>query len=608
MKSKVQADYLFWIGIMVSTLIFSPAMLDLTLIPRFVSLSLFLFASLFLIKKNVKDIKIEFDLILISYVAYCLFNGLSAFWAINKAEALFQSSKTLLAFSVFCFTYLILKQGTFTLIEKLIKFSVMLVFAECLVVLIQFINIPELKTDSLYALSGLNGHKNLLASFLFLNLFFLIKGIRDFRSTWKVLTILALLLNLFLLIFLKTKAVWIGLVVFSILLILLFGVSRLRKKLQLKPQFLFIVCLIVANVFFLLVLKPLSHRSLPLINSNTSSGQSQALNLEQERLVLWQKTYAVFEQQPLIGVGAGNWQINFQNAGLSGLWRAEDLNFTFQRPHNDFLWILSETGILGFNLFLIFILTLVLSLGRFSLQNDQSKSDFLEPKLLLAFIVAYYCISFFDFPMERMEHLIWINILLGLAYYYSKEQKIVKVYSEINFSRALHLTYMLCLLFVCVIGILRYKGEYYIKKVYTNKNNQNYFEVIKCGEKAQSFAYTLDPTSLPIAWYTGNAYASSQNFQKGHHEFLKAYRLNPFNRNVLNDLASSYAYIGKVDSAKALYIEASRISPRFDDPKLNLTALYIQEKNFKKAKEILKTIYHDSERRSKYQSFVDMQP
>lgn len=608
MKRNLQASYLFWIGIMVSTLIFSPVMLDLTLLPRFVSLSLFLLASFFLVKKSTQEFHIELDLIVVSYFAYCLFNCLSVFWAINKAEAMFQSSKTLLAFFVFCFTYLILKQGKFDLIKKLIQFSVVLVFAECLVVVIQFMYLPEINNDALYALSGLNSHKNLLASFLFLNLFFLIKGLRDFKSVWKIATSIALVLNLFLIIVLKTKAVWLGMAVFTVVYALLIILQKFNLKNRIKPAILLVLVVVGANIFFLLILKPLVTKSLPLITGESKSGQVQALNLEQERLVLWQKSYEVFEQQPLFGVGAGNWQINFQEAGLSGLWRAEDLNFTFQRPHNDFLWILSETGVIGFNLFLIFLLCLLLSLGRFSLQKDETKNTSTESKLLFAFICAYYCISFFDFPMERVEHLIWINVLLGLAYYSVKEEKIPAVYIEMKVSKWPSSLAILSLIFICILGLLRYKGEYYTKELYNDKNAANNFELIKDAEKAGSFVYDLDPTSLPLSWYSGNAYALSQNFKKAHQHFLMAYQLNPYNRNVLNDLASSYAYTGKTDSAKQMYIEASRISPRFDDPKLNLAAIYIQEKNYKEAKKVLTSLYHDSERRSKYQAFVDMQP
>ena len=85
----------------------------------------------------------------------------------------------------------------------------------------------------------------------------------------------------------------------------------------------------------------------------------------------------------------------------------------------------------------------------------------------------------------------------------------------------------------------------------------------------------------------------------------EAYLYNPFNRNVLNDLGSSYSVNGNDSLAIKYYTESARVSPRFDDPKLNLAAIYIKQKKFIKADSCLKTIFHDSERRTQYQKMVD---
>jgi tetratricopeptide (TPR) repeat protein len=155
------------------------------------------------------------------------------------------------------------------------------------------------------------------------------------------------------------------------------------------------------------------------------------------------------------------------------------------------------------------------------------------------------------------------------------------------------------------IGILRHQGEYHTRKMYDEKNKANYNGVIAESRAARSFAYSLDPTSVPLAWYAGNAFAALQNYTASHEQFLAAYRLNPYNRNVLNDLGSSFVIKNETESAKQLYEEAARISPRFDDAKLNLVAVYIQEKNYVKANEYLHSLLHDSERRSNYQKLVD---
>jgi tetratricopeptide (TPR) repeat protein len=141
--------------------------------------------------------------------------------------------------------------------------------------------------------------------------------------------------------------------------------------------------------------------------------------------------------------------------------------------------------------------------------------------------------------------------------------------------------------------------------MYDQKKIANNAGVLQQGKKALNFAYSIDPTSLPIKWYTGNSYAVLGNFEQAKVDLISAKNKNPYNRNVLNDLASAYINTNQRDSAIYYYLEASRISPRFDDPKLNLVTIYFNQKQFEKADSCLKTLLHDSERRTKYQKMVN---
>jgi Tfp pilus assembly protein PilF len=62
---------------------------------------------------------------------------------------------------------------------------------------------------------------------------------------------------------------------------------------------------------------------------------------------------------------------------------------------------------------------------------------------------------------------------------------------------------------------------------------------------------------------------------------------------------------GDTAGAKKYYAESARISPRFDDAKLNLAAIYISEQNYNRADSLLDSLFHDSERRTSYQRIVD---
>ncbi len=605
MQKQLAVPKLFLISVIVSSLVFSPFVLDFTLVSRLITFSISILIALYFLYKSDEEIKINIDIILLAYSAYIFFCSLSIFWSINKAESIFEISKLTMSFFAFLFTFFSLKKVNNFFIEKLLKFSILLFFIGMAAVFYQYFTIKNLNKESLYLITGLNGHKNLYSSFLFLNLFFLIKAFYTLPKIWRGASAVSIVLTLIFILLLKTKAVWIGLIIMGLACSVLYIYKLSKRKSKINFYLGLSLSIISANLFFLFFFQPIINKG---INYNTQIkllDKTSKAELDNERLILWSKSYQMFKKNPILGVGMGNWQINFPDQTLSGLWRAEDLNITFQRPHNDFLWVLCETGIIGFNLFLFLLLSLLLLL----LQTLKSLSGYINSSfdviLCFGFIAGYFTIALFDFPKERIEHTIWINIIFGISYYYIRKYNPSHIFIEFKVIRSTYIIPFIALLTIVTIGFLRYKGEYYTRKMYDYKNSNQYIKVLAAGKSALSFAYTIDPTSIPINWYTGNARVKLGDYQHAQNDFILAYGYNPFNRNVVNDLASLFASTAKIDLAKKYYIETARISPRFDDPKLNLTAIYINENNFKMADECLKSILHDSERRTSYQKMVD---
>lgn len=604
MKKHFLSLRFFVTGLFISTIIVSPFVLDFTLTARFVSLSFFSLLSIWLLFKN-QTLKINFDIITLSYILFVLFSTLSISWANTKSEAIFDSAKLIVGFTVFGLTVYYLNTDRNRFLSLLSKIPALIFFVAIVAGTIQLLTVPDLKKDSMYLITGINGHKNLYSSFIFLNLFFLFAALPKVNKPWKIINVVCIALAFCMIIILRTKAVWIAI---AVSLMVFSAAYFFRNKKLPKVNIVLVVgaFVLLANIFFISVLQPLISKG---IKSNATiialkPEMRQQSELDNERLVLWDKTYGVFQKHRVSGIGAGNWQINFPDETLKSLWRAEDLNYTFQRPHNDWLWILSETGLIGFNLFLLFLFSLLVLCGN-AIQNTSVRFVQIELAGCLAAITGFYTISFFDFPKERIEHTIWINIIFAITYFHIKQCGLLKTYGSLPANTLNKMVVVLLLTFIFTIGLLRYKGEYYTRKMYDQKKINNFSGVITNGEKAESFAYSIDPTSLPVCWFKGNAYAALANYPKAHREFEKAYQLNPYNRNVLNDLASSFVFLNEQESAKKLYEEAARISPRFDDPKLNLAAQYIRQQNYQKADEVLKSILHDSERRSNYQKMVD---
>ncbi len=107
--------------------------------------------------------------------------------------------------------------------------------------------------------------------------------------------------------------------------------------------------------------------------------------------------------------------------------------------------------------------------------------------------------------------------------------------------------------------------------------------VIENTKDLESIFYTIDPTTIPISWYTGVAFFNLNQFQTAIPFFEKAYRTNPYNVNVLSNYAACYTKLNAFQKATVLYKKALLISPRFDELRLNLCVVYYKQRKYKEA-------------------------
>jgi O-antigen ligase len=599
--------YLF--GILVSSIIVSWQVLDISLVPRFLCLAVFLLLLVPVLFHQLKNRSLQITPIWLVYGGYVLIACMSLAWCHNISENLFENYKLVLGFTVCAISAYLYQTDSQRFLSGLSTVSVIIVSVLIIISVRQLLQLPELNNDTRYAITGLNGHKNLLSSFLFLNLPFLTWGIVKKKGLVRLCYSAVMIGALLLLIILRTKAVFLGVagMLLFIVAISSFSKRQSRSKFTIRWGYQLIAFLAAALVFFIWVLpisiKPVVERNKEII---LQKDRARA-ELDQERLLLWKKTYTLIERHPIVGVGSGNWQIFFPDAGLNDIYRAEDLNFTFQRPHNDFLWIFSELGIVGFLMYMLLIGLIFLAIFKAISDKGLSfKQRLLSPTVLLGGVLTGYCIiSFFDFPKERIEHSLFLNIVLALIIVETQKNTGLTVLFRLKCNAPVKWVLILVFGFGVFLGYKRFVGEWHTRKLYDARQIKQPLRVLQEAQKAFSWAYSIDPTSIPLHWYMGNACVDLGNPQQALPYFEKAYAYNPYNRNVLNDLASANSVMGNVREAIEIYNEALRISPRFDEPKLNLVALLIREANYKEADAYLQTLCHDSPRRTEYQTIVN---
>ncbi len=573
--------------------------LDYTLAPRFSATSLALaFVVIYLLLANRKltfPSKLWIPLGL--YLAYYLISLLSILYATNKAEAIFDSQRTGLGLVVFvCFVLCIGNK----FIEEITVLKILLLagLVVSAVAIYQLIGLAEINADSLYTVKSYSGHKNLLSGLLLLFLIptklFFFRGERF----WKLLCALLLVLVISLLFLLKTKSVWLGIIFSGGLVGLVYVLGKKNRKLN--------YLLVVTAALSLLVIALVS------VSSNQATkeiknkiGIEKLLNNEtaNERLLLWSKTLTLIKHNKWMGVGAGNWPICYPSVSVVGLWRVERMNVTFQRPHNDFLWVLSETGMVGFLLYYGFVLWILLFLGQTYFGNKQSGA---LPLIYLFIIISYLVFSFFDFPKERIEHTVLLSIIFSMLFVNFEWPKLTKqnTYLSIRVMKIILILFIFSLTLNIIIGYYRIRGEHFSGQANNCRLKGDAKGIIENCDQASSYFYTVDPTTMPIKWYRGIADFSSRNYNQALVDFYSAYKVHPYNQHVLNNLGSTFEVLNHHQEAKLFYQKALDVNVSFDEPKLNLAAICFNEGDYERAMEWTKTTVEESERKSYYLKII----
>ncbi len=551
-----------------------PQVMDFMLVPRFLVGSVALIFLIVLIPIATKQ-KQEVHFIFIVYFLYYLLNIFSASWAFSLSEALFESQKIIIGILIFFLTIFFLKQQK----NFEIKLYTVIGIITSIYIFVSLIQIATQKTFSfseMYNISSLNGNKNLFSSFLFLLLAFNLSGIKTHSGKIKKLLIVNSCLSIILIVILQTRAVWIALVVS----IIIYGILTFRelKQQSKKSILIFIGILFIIGISSFLFLY--ESGNLPKFRNQLNITKYTSSESGRERLVLWKKTAGLIKEHPVIGCGAGNWQFNIGSQTIIALENDELKDITFQRPHNDFLWIWSETGTLGILLFLIVYLYILgyAVISHLKTQDREAKTN----ALFIAALSGYLVISFFDFPKERIEHLMFSNIVLAILFIKSKTES-KKLVFQIRIPGYLKVVVISLLTLNLFIGVSRIRGEMNTLKMINAKMDGRWNDVIEFSDKAMSVFYSSDPMSMPVSWYRGLAYFHLKNYSESVAEFSEALSLNPFNKDILSDMGSAQLKSSEPEMAKKYYLEALRISPDFDTPKFNLAVIFLNEKKYEEA-------------------------
>lgn len=598
--------------------------MDITLMPRTMALGLFLLVFSLIIFGKVHFPKYQFTALrswLFPVVlGYLLITIISVVWAVNHRESFFDMARTTLFLYVLGFAAVM-----FTTVEdwkertpKLVAIASLIAFV---IGIVQYYNKVFLESSStlpdgretIYAVIGVMSHKNEFSNALMLMLPFLGYGAYSFKKTWRFISIAALVLTFVMILILKTRAVWVGIAGagFLISAMLVFFGNRVKLHRTWRMVVAGVMIAGIAGIAYIYAL-PEQEDDFSLLGRVKNITNLQSAH-NTSRIKVWQATVEMIRENPWKGVGAGNWQMLIAPYCKGMFSSIAALNWG--RPHNDFLWVWAEKGIIGIILYLAIFGLGLFYLFRAFFRHPDVKARMLA-LLFIGGIISYLAISFFSFPYERINHTVYLALMMAGAI--TLNHGIIK-HKPFQPRRTTWLLISLLLLgFSALYGYKATMMEYSMKKTIAAENRGRFEEAIQYANESKNAFRSLNPMAYPPEYYVaksdyqigkqlierGDQDAGLNRYQMSLEGFEHTLELFPGNvwtisrmGLIYNDLGSIYEARGEKERSREQYLKMLKnlqymleLVPNLVQERKAMAGVYFRLGEYQKAIETLKMI------------------
>ena len=590
---------------------YSEKMVDPVIISEFTALSVFLLGfSIYGIRSKGNgpflQAPVLFDLWFFRfYIAFIIISGISLSYTSTLVDGLFDWLKIVLAFML-----LLLFSLYFRKLDVLLKplIPIISVFTIC-AALVGFSQLrtvlmhEPLSHQATYSIKSVFAHRNLFAEVMLMCLPFCIFGAFTLKGWKRLVSIQGALCSLFFVIILLTRAVWFAGALAGLSSSIAWLLSRKNSTKTILPlrQTLIIMgasMVLTAGIVFFLFKKS---GTADTFGKQASSSFNISYGSAKDRIDLWKKSFSLFKENPLMGAGLASWKIESLRYNVKGT-QAEDGITFYQSPHNDFIWVMAETGIFGILAYLLIFLSGLYYVIRLIRMETDAEKKILW--LLMFFTLTAYCVfANYSFPKERIPENILLGITMSIILIGILEKK-----DAFNKAPAIGRIYFISvpiLLILCVyIGMQRIDAERHLSKMNQAYNANDWERVETEAAKSQSVFYNMDPVSTPVSWYRGMAWFNANMLDSAMADFAKAYAVNPYHIHVLNNLATCFELKGMHDKAVDLYRKSLAINPAFEETALDLCAVYYHQNKTDSAYKTLGYISPET-KNTKYPIFRD---
>lgn len=585
----------------ISPFLFASQLIDPVTLPRMLVLltsALFVFTYFGYLSLTKASTKFDnlFSLPLLPVLfAYGLILLLSALYAFYPPLSIFEAGKYF-SLLIFMLSAIFLYQQNDNLPTLFIRAFAITVIGLTVIALFQFFQLAFLSIPGTTNMDATLMNRNLLAGALAMLLPLLFWGYRTDTPGWQVVYIGAFGLSCGIIGLSHARSSWVALIFSLALLITVLlilkrrsGADWLHRQFYNKTVILLISgSLLVMTLFgmYYYVTK-IEEKFEPFQVEKMLSGKYITRSTIYARFHLWEGTSAMIADHPLGGVGAGNWEIFAPAYGLYRDSNPANIGHTL-RPHNDYLWVMAESGIAGIICYLLIFLLIIYYCIRLIFECTDEKIRLLTLLQLLS-IVVFLVIALFSYPKERMIHMIIImfNIAIISVNYYRKFHP-AKVLNQKIFR-------LICGTGILLSGVImlnvfnHWKMESNIKTA-INSSETSPAAAINLLKTSEASLYHLDPQVNPPAFYRGKIHLANQDTLAAIDAWQYTLAIHPWHTSAMFLLSRIYLKQENYQDAGTLLERLTNQLPADANMLLDLTRVYLQTGKSALARETLKRV------------------
>lgn len=569
--------------LLVLPLLYSGKTMDPNITLRYIFLSSFIILLLLFFFKTIKRYNFSFPpltkAVFILWIIYAAWSFLSMLFAINPSLAYYEIARHLLNLILLVLIMTAISQNEDAILKLSKAMTVMAIIQSTIGILqlyqLAFEFIPGNRGFLPY---GLMGHRSLFGSAQVLLLPFSIFVLYKAGRLWKYISIVAIAGIIISVFISQTRSAWVSFAVMVLIIFILnIAFSANRKKWILGTLIGIIITIITLSFIFSVnkqssFLKSVKERFIALRDIRNDEGGISSIT---GRFKLWDKSVKLIKDHPLLGVGPGNWKLAVVVYDPDDYGWNDGL-LVASRPHNVYLEVASETGIPGAILYFgcwILIVVMVFLV----IQKTPSENIKVLIILMLAGLSAFAADSVFSFPVERIEHSLYLIIMAGtIMGYYAKLQQ----QGRITLKNKWFVPALFTIVFNVFMGCKKYNFEVHGNLARAYRNANRYEDVITEVETGRSKFVTISPNGDPLEIHSSAAFAALQDYPRALEEINIAKSYHPNSSRIYTTMGVIYANSKQYESAINCYLKALQLTPRYETALTNLAGVYYASGNY----------------------------